>query len=567
MFKKLYQSTTNSVQGAAILLALSAIMTQLFGLVRDKLLAHLVGPGPMLDVYYSAFRIPDILFVTVATLFSASILLPFLANYLNKNDLAGSHRFMRDSALTFSVLILVACALAYILFPYLSRGLVAGFDEQTRLLYIKIGRMLLLSQSIILGLSNLIATITQYYKHFIIWSFAPLFYNIGIIIGVLFYPQMGLTAVALGVLFGAIMHLAIQIPIIYKHGYLKIFGKQYGLGKYQFSEMLNVLKTALPRTISLSLNNLVMLVLIATATTMSVGSVSLFTFAYTIQAVPLTLIGLTFSVAAFPTLSKLFSEAKNNFDSEFGLEFKKEFKTNVRKIFALTTITAFVFIVFRLPLIDLLLGSGAFTDYHVLRTGWLLAIACIGMVPAGMVQLYLRALYATGNTKRPFIATLVTAISTIVITVVGLYVFKTTALDFWLAQKTGLIITDTNVLVLMLAVAVSSIINVLLLRGITKKYLGVRGTIDIKIVFKTLFIAIVANAVAYAFYAFFTSYETIKISSHIIFILCLTLDSFIIYVLAKKSNLPEVYEYMNVYISKLSKMFNYAGRIFVKQSK
>lgn len=563
MFKKLYQSTTNSVQGAAILLALSAIMTQLFGLVRDKLLAHLVGPGPMLDAYYSAFRIPDILFVTVATLFSASILLPFLADYLNKNDLAGSHRFMRDSALTFSVLILVACALAYILFPYLSRGLVSGFDEGTRLLYIKIGRMLLLSQSIILGLSNLIATITQYYKHFIIWSFAPLFYNIGIICGVLFYPQMGLTAVALGVLFGAIMHLVIQIPIIYKHGYLKIFGKRHGLGSYQFSEMLKVFKTALPRTISLSLNNLVMLVLIATATTMSVGSVSLFTFAYTIQAVPLTLIGLTFSVAAFPTLSKLFSQANNTISSEFGTEFK----TTVRKIFALTTITTFVFIVFRLPLIDLLLGSGAFTQYHVLRTGWLLAIACIGMVPAGMVQLYLRALYATGNTKRPFIATLITGASTIAITMAGLYVFKNTGLDFWLAQKTGLIITDTNVMVLMFAVAVSSIINVLLLRGITKKYLGVRGTIDGKIVFKTLFITIVANAVAYAFYAFFTNYKDVQISSHIIFILCLILDSFIIYVLAKKLNLPEVYEYMNVYISKLSKMFNYVGRIFVKQAK
>lgn len=563
MFKKLYQSTTNSVQGAAILLALSAIMTQLFGLVRDKLLAHLVGPGPMLDVYYSAFRIPDILFVTVATLFSASILLPFLADYLNKNDTAGSQRFMRDSAITFSVLILFACALAYILFPYLSRGLVAGFDEGTRSLYIKIGRMLLLSQSIILGLSNLIATITQYYKHFIIWSFAPLFYNIGIICGVLLYPQMGLTAVVLGVLFGAVMHLAIQIPIIYKHGYLKIFNKQHDLGKYQFSEMLKVFKTALPRTMSLSLNNLVMLVLIATATTMSVGSVSLFTFAYTIQAVPLTLIGLTFSVAAFPTLSKLFSEAKNTISGEFGTEFK----TTVRKIFALTTITAVVFIVFRLPLIDLLLGSGAFTQYHVLRTGWLLAIACIGVVPAGMVQLYLRALYATGNTKRPFIATFITAISTIIITVFGLYLIKNTSLDFWLAQKTGLIITDTNVLILMFAVATSSIINVLLLRGITKKYLGVTGTIDFKIVLKTLFIAIISNAVAYAFYAFFTNYKSIEISSHIIFILCLILDSFMIYVLAKNLNLPEVYEYMNVYISKLSKMFNYAGRIFVKQAK
>jgi putative peptidoglycan lipid II flippase len=552
MFKKLYDSTTNSVQGAAILLAISAIMTQLFGLVRDRLLASLVGPGTMLDVYYSAFRIPDILFVTVATLFSASILLPFLANYLNKNDEAGSHRFMRDSAISFSVIILIVCILAYILFPYLSRGLVMGFDEGTRALYIKIGRMLLLSQAIILGLSNLIATITQYYKHFIIWSFAPLFYNIGIIVGVLFYPQMGLSAVVMGVLLGALLHLMVQLPVLYKHGFLKIFNKGYKLGKYQFGEMLNVFKTALPRTVSLSLNNLVMLILIATATTMSVGSVSLFTFAYTIQAVPLTLIGLTFSVAAFPTLSKLFSESKKSASDEFN----QEFKQTARKIFALTAIVAFVFIVFRVPLIDLLLGSGAFTKYHVLRTSWLLAIACIGMVPAGMVQLYLRTLYATGNTKRPFIATLITGASTIIITLIGLFIFKTTGIDVWLAQKTGLIVTDTNVLILMFAVATSSIINVFLLRRITKKYLGIHKTIDKWIVLKTLLIATVANFTAFAFYEFFTYSGVSQISGYVIFVLCLALDAFMIFVLAKKLNLPEVYDYMNVYISKFKKIYN-----------
>lgn len=560
MFKKLYDSTTNSVQGAAILLAISAIMTQLFGLVRDRLLAGLVGPGTMLDVYYSAFRIPDILFVTVATLFSASILLPFLANYLNKNDEAGSHRFMRDSAISFSVIILIVCILAYILFPYLSRGLVIGFDEGTRALYIKIGRMLLLSQAIILGLSNLIATITQYYKHFIIWSFAPLFYNIGIIIGVLFYPQMGLSAVVMGVLLGAFLHLMVQLPVLYKHGFLKIFNKGYKLGKYQFGEMLNVFKTALPRTVSLSLNNLVMLILIATATTMSVGSVSLFTFAYTIQAVPLTLIGLTFSVAAFPTLSKLFSESKNSTSDELGNEFTKEFnqefKQSARKIFALTTVVAFVFIVFRIPLIDLLLGSGAFTKYHVLRTGWLLAIACIGMVPAGMVQLYLRTLYATGNTKRPFIATLITGASTIIITLLGLFIFKTTSIDAWLASFTGLLVTDTNVLILMFAVATSSIINVFLLRRITKKYLGINRTIDKWIVLKTLFIAIIANLTAFAFYEFFTYSGVGQLSGYMIFVLCLALDAFIIFTLAKKLNLPEVYDYMNVYISKIKKLYN-----------
>lgn len=543
MFKKLYQSTSQSVQGAAIVLAISAILAQLFGLVRDKLLAHLVGPGAMLDVYYSAFRIPDILFNTVATFFSAAILLPFLANYLNKGDEVGGRRFLRDSTISFSILIIIVCTVTYFLFPYLSRGLVIGFSEPMRILYIQIGRILLLSP-IILGLSNLIGTITQYYKHFIIWSLAPLFYNIGIICGILFYPRFGLNAIVSGVVFGALLHLSIQLPIIYKHKYLKLVG----LGQYRFKEMFSIFKTALPRTISLSLNNLVMLILIATATIMSVGSVSLFTFAYTISLVPLTLIGLTFSVAVFPDLSKIFNQSTTN---QVNSEFVEKFKSTARKIFALTTIIAFVFIIFRGPLIDLLLGSGAFTSYHTLRTSWLLFIACFGMVPAGMVQLYLRAFYATGDTRRPFIATFITAISTIIITLFGLFIFNTTNFPVTISNLTGLLVADTYVLVLTFAVAISSIINVFLLRAITRKYLGISGTISKSLIFKTLFVAIASNIIAFGFYKLVISYADGTAMRYGLFIVTLIIDAVIIYALAKKMQLNEVYDYMKAYIAKI----------------
>lgn len=525
------------------MLALSAIFTQLFGLLRDKLLAHFVGPTITLDVYYSAFRVPDILFNTIATFFSATILLPFFINYLSRGDEEGSQRFIKDSIITFSVILIIVSVIIYAFFPFISAKLVATFPYEMKILYVRIGRILLLSP-LLLGLSNLVATITQHYKHFIIWSLAPLFYNIGIITGILFYPKFGIVAVAVGVVFGGIMHFAIQIPVLIKHKFKLFNTKPYFLG-----EMLKVLKTAMPRTLSLSLNNLVMLVLIAVAARMSIGSVSLFTFSYTVQAVPLTLIGLSFSVAAFPILSELYSKSKIE---EFNLEFKK----TARKIFSLTAICAIVFLIFRLPLVDFLLGSGAFTAYHTLRTGWLLAIACFGMVPAGMVQLYLRTLYATGDTRRPFWATLFTASCTIIIVILGLWVFRNTNLAINISKITHLKLADTFVLILMFAVMTSSIINTILLRSIVRKHLGIKGTI-IKIdTLKVVFVGLFSTCIAYLFYKFAISLSLNSLVRYGIFVISLLFNVFLIYFLAKKLKIEEVYTYIEQYSKRLFGFLN-----------
>lgn len=538
MFRKFYASTTNTIEGAAILLTFSAILAQLFGLLRDKLLANFIGPSITLDVYYSAFRIPDILFNTIATLFSATILLPFFVQYAQNNNIKGSNRFIRDSLVTFGFLIITVSAVVYVLFPVLSTKLISSFPLDTQILYVKLGRILLLSP-IILGISNLISTITQNYKHIIVWSLAPLFYNLGIILGILFYPKFGIVSVALGVVFGALLHLLIQFPVLLAHKF-----SFNGLGKYNIGEMFSVLKTALPRTLSLSLNNLVMLVLVAVAATMSIGSVSLFTFSYTVQAVPLTLIGLSFSVAAFPVLSSLYAESKME-------DFKKEFIKTARNILYLTIISAVVFMIFRRPLIDFLLGSGAFNAYHTLRTSWLLFIACFGMVPAGLVQLYLRALYATGDTKRPFWASFTTALVTIITATAGLFIFRNTNLPNLISNITRLKAEDTFVLILMFSIVASSIINVLLLRSILNKNTELHGVVKIKGVLKTVFIAIISTLVAKIFYDNILNIFDSSIVRYGVFVISLILNTILIYVLAKKLNLVEVYSYLDIYKNKL----------------
>lgn len=546
MIRKFYSKTTSSVQGAAILLAFSGILAMLLGLLRDKLLAHFIGPTVLLDVYYSAFRIPDIIFNTVATLFSVSILMPFLTNYISSNDENGGRRFIRNSISTFCFLMVVVCGIAYFLMPFLSAKLVANFSPEMQILYIKLARILLLSP-ILLGLSNLFATVTEYYRHFIVWSFAPLFYNLGIVCGILFYPKVGIFAVAGGVLLGALMHLVIQIPIIIKYKYLRFKIPKISLVNYRLQEMLKVFKTALPRVISLSLNNLVMLVLIAVAARLSVGSVSVFTFSYTIQSVPMTVLALAFSVAVFSNLARY--HGLGQFD-----EFKKEFTQTARKVFALTLVTAIVFLVFRYPLVDFLLGSGAFTGYHTVRVASLVFIAFFGIVPAGIVQLYLRTLYATGDTKRPFFATVTTAITTLGITILGISLFKNTDLPVWLGWLTGLNSADTFVMVLMFAVASSSTINAIFLRNIMRKHLGIVGTIDRDLIYKTLFVGILANGLSYILYSLLIHNLDFNgaLFRYFVFILAMVANLLVTLYLSKKLELVEVYEYLISYLNKFN---------------
>src|SRR6266403_3685562 len=75
---------------AALVLAVFSFLSQVFGLLRDHLLASLVGPSAGLDVYYAAFRIPDFIYSSFGCLFSVTVLIPFIAQYIEKEKEEGN---------------------------------------------------------------------------------------------------------------------------------------------------------------------------------------------------------------------------------------------------------------------------------------------------------------------------------------------------------------------------------------------------------------------------------------------------------------------------------------------
>ena len=277
MIKKLANILHKDISGlhqTAYLLGFFALLSQLLALFRDRLLAHSFGAGEILDIYYASFRIPDFIFISIASIVSISVLVPFLARELEKGD---ARRFLDDVFSAFFILIIAISVLAYFLMPKITPCVFPGFSAEITTQVIALSRIMLLSP-IFFGLSNFFTSIIQIKKKFIIYALSPLLYNIGIIVGILiFYPIFGIQGLAIGVVCGAFFHMFIQLLGVWRLRFLPT-----PTPFFNFKRIKEIVWLSLPRTLALSTNNLAMLFLVGFASTMGEGSISVFNFSFLI---------------------------------------------------------------------------------------------------------------------------------------------------------------------------------------------------------------------------------------------------------------------------------------------
>lgn len=394
MVKRLFNIVNQEIRGlheAAYLLAFFAFFSQILALVRDKLLAYNFGAGLMLDVYYSAFRIPDLIFVSIASLVSASVLVPFFIDR-NKNDSDHGQKFIDSVFSAFFFLIIAVSVVMYFLIPDLTKLLLPGFADSKNLDELIFASRVLLLSPIFLGISNFISSITQMHKRFLIYALSPIVYNLGIIIGIVFlYPLLGINGLIYGVVIGAFMHLMIQVPFIINKGvfpHIKL--------NIDWSSIKRVVLVSLPRTLTLSSNQLASFFLVSLASLMSGGSISIFNLAINLQSVPMTIIGMSYSSAVFPTLSKFFVEKRRD-------EFLKQMIDSARHIVFWSMPIMIQFIVLRAQIVRTIYGAGNFDWADTRLTAAALAVFVVSIIGQSLILLFVRAYYAEGKTKKPLI--------------------------------------------------------------------------------------------------------------------------------------------------------------------
>jgi|ERR1035437_1467520 putative peptidoglycan lipid II flippase len=389
-----FHKEISGLHQAAYLLGFFALGSQILALLRDKLLAFTFGAGANLDVYYAAFRIPDFLFVTIGSVVSLSVVIPFLLQEYQKGK--ESSREFIDSVFTLFLAIIIGVALVVFLFaPTLIVWIFPGFTGHSLSTVILLTRILLLSP-IILGISNLFGALTQSKSRFFVYAVSPIVYNVGIIFGILvLYPFFGIVGLVLGVVLGALLHLSIQIPTVI---HLDL------LPRFTFNPKIKLVKQVIllsfPRTVTLSISNIAIFFILSYASLMAAGSISVFNFAFNLQSVPLSIFGVSYSMAAFPTLSRLYASGEKE-------KFREQFLVSARHIMFWTIPASIMFIVLRAHIVRVVLGAGQFNWNDTRLTAAVLALFAVSLVLQALTLLFVRGLYSLGSTGKPFYITLI----------------------------------------------------------------------------------------------------------------------------------------------------------------
>ncbi|MBI5798671.1 MAG: hypothetical protein HZB10_01955 [Candidatus Yonathbacteria bacterium] len=491
MVKKLlslFSREWNGLHEAAFLIGLFAILSQVLALFRDRLLAHLFGASQTLDIYYAAFRIPDFVFAGVATFMSAVVLIPILTKKAGESD-ARAQKFLNDTFTAFFFILVVVSVGIFVATPTLIHLLFPTYNGEVLDELIVMSRLLLLSP-ILLGLSNLLSSVTQMLHKFFAFALAPVLYNVGIILGALFfYPVFGVLGLAWGVVLGAFLHFFVHFFVSSRNGFVLNLSLVPS-----FLDIWEVIRVSFPRTIGLSANQIALFALVALAATLPDGSVTVFNFALNLQSVPLAVIGVSYATAAFPALSRHFA------DDEIKMFLDKILSAARHVVFWSLPILVLM-VILRAQIVRTILGSGSFDWTATKLTAACLAIFTVSVVAQSVGLLFVRGFYATGNNIIPLF---VNVLSSIVIVAAGYGFLLWYKASLFMQYFMGSLLrvedlTGASVLMLPLAYSVGMLLNTVLLIYFFRKRFGkflspVKDTL-----MHGSFSAIIAGVVAYEF--------------------------------------------------------------------
>ena len=458
MFAKLFNSQTKTVTFAATLLGLSALISRFLGLIRDRLLAGKFGAGEELDIYFAAFRIPDFVYGILIMGGVAAVFLPVFSEYFRKNE-KDAWRFVNNLLNCFLILLILICGILALFTPLLINLIAPGFSPENKELAVALTRIMFISP-IFFGLSSIFSGILHYFNRFLAYSMAPVIYNLGIIFGIIFLvPSFGLYGLAYGVILGAFLHWLLQFPAAKASGY-----KYLPFLNFKNFGLIKVFKLMVPRTIGAAAYHLNLIVITAIASFLPAGSIAIFNFANNLQYFPIGLIGVSFSIAAFPILARTWASGLKE-------EFFKIFSSTFRQILFLIIPTSLLIFILRAQIVRVVLGTGEFGWLETRLTAASLGIFCLSIFAASLVPFLARVFYSFQDTRTPVMISLISMALNVGLCFLFVFLlgFSNFFQEFIINALKLQEIQDISVIGLPLALSVSGIFQFFLLLLFLKK--------------------------------------------------------------------------------------------------
>lgn len=457
----------SNILSAALVLMISVLGSKALGLIRYRLLVHNFNTSEA-ALFLGAFSLPDLLFQLLIFGALSVAFIPVFTDLLQHKGEEQAFRFASNILNLSLALFAIFAVIAFIFTPFLNSFLLPGYTGAEKVQTDQLTRIILLGQ-LLLIIGAFFIAITQSFQRFLISSLAPLFYNLGIILGIwLLTPYFGLMGPALGVVLGAALHVAIQVPIVSKLGFRWQFSFDF------FDEgVREILRLMSIRNIGLIFEQISDRVAIALASLVSVSSVTLLTFAQQLFIVPISLFGATIAQAALPILSKEQSKGEPE-------AFKGTLLTSMHQILFLTLPAAAILIVLRIPVVRLIYGAPQFNWDDTVLTGRTVAFFALGLASQSVLLLLVRAFYALKDTNTPVIVSILSVLLNISI---SFFMINKLQLDVWSLGLAYAVATNFSAF--------------LLLFFLDKKLGGFSGSLLFKPALKMLLAAVIAAIALY----------------------------------------------------------------------
>lgn len=385
----LFSQKTTSVGSAAFVLMSMVFASRVLGLVRDRLLAARFVPEE-LGVYFAAFRLPNLLFELLVMGVLTSAFIPVFTKYVMK-DKEGVAWRMASTLINISFIVLLLFSLPILIWTRpISQFLAPGFTSAQIDQMASFTRIMVFSQVIPLMIGNFFTGILQSYNIFFLPAAAPVVYNIGIIASIVGLSSvLGLYAPVVGVGFGALLFMLIQIPPLIMVGYRhRLTWNPHHPGVAEVGKLMA------PRTLGLAISQIDTTVDLMLATILGSRMVTIFNFAQHLQQLPVGLFGATIAQAAFPSLSV--ASASENRE-----QFKTSILSAIHQVLFFVLPASALFMVLRIPIVRLVFGSSRFDWEATVLTGITLSTFSISLFAQALVHVLARGFYALYDSKTP----------------------------------------------------------------------------------------------------------------------------------------------------------------------
>lgn len=365
------------------------LLSRVLGLLREVIISNQFGTLPELDSFRATFAIVDLIYIVIAGGALGTTFIPVFAGMLGQQRRDDAWRLASAILNLALVGLIVTCVLVGLLAdPIVAMTVGSGFAPAARALTVDLLRLMLI-QPLLLGVGGLAKAVLEAHDRFGVPAFGANLYNIGIIIGALLSPWLGVYGLVVGVDLGALAFLLIQIPA------LRGLGVAYVRRAWaDVAGVAQVLAMLGPRLFGQAVWQINLIAVASFASLLGAGAVAANGYALQLMMLPHGLLALSVGTVIFPQLARLHADGDHT-------ALQQQAVQALRGVLFVALPASALLAGLATPVVRLLFERGAFDSASTALTSSALIFYMLGLAAFTASEIVVRTFYAMQDTRTP----------------------------------------------------------------------------------------------------------------------------------------------------------------------